>query len=308
MTSEPPTSGADVPMDAVGDGRELVGRCSGWQRLSCEPWRIDRLREVSLLTSWPYAPAENKQVPALVPPTFLVAQRIDAAALGVPEAPARLNGSNFCRWEAEVHPGDELERCTEIVDVSIRRGGTGLLMFYRLSSVYRRFENHAIVARSTSTTIRRYPRADGEGPATKHSTSFDAPASGLVDAQVVLEVTPTSRDLVRYAAATDDYYEAHYDYAFARGAGLPGVITHGLLKFAYFATAAARLGGPGAVVRELSASYRGTDLVAEPFRVLARHVESQPPTRADEQSWDLYGLSFSGVVTTQGHALLSASQ
>ena len=42
--------------------------------------------------------------------------------------------------------------------------------------------------------------------------------------------TPTTRQLVQYAGPSGDYYEIHYDQAFAQSAGLGGVIVHGALK------------------------------------------------------------------------------
>lgn len=123
---------------------------------------------------------------------------------------------------------------------------------------------------------------------------------------MLLEVTPRSRDLVRYAAATDDYYEAHYDEPFARASGLPGVIVHGLLKLAWFARAALDWAGPGARVRELAGSYRGIDLVGEPFRI---HGSPEPEPGGDSGSGGvrlrLSGRSASGALTTTGHAVVS---
>ena len=46
---------------------------------------------------------------------------------------------------------------------------------------------------------------------------------------------PTTRQLVRYAGASGDHYEIHYDKDFAQSDGLPGVILHGALKSAFLA-------------------------------------------------------------------------
>jgi acyl dehydratase len=47
---------------------------------------------------------------------------------------------------------------------------------------------------------------------------------------------PTTRQLVKYAGASGDYYEIHYDHHFALNAGLKdGVIVHGLLTGAWLA-------------------------------------------------------------------------
>lgn len=46
-------------------------------------------------------------------------------------------------------------------------------------------------------------------------------------------------DLVRYSAATRDFNPFHWDHDAAVGAGMPGVVVHGLLMFAWMAQAAA---------------------------------------------------------------------
>ena len=40
----------------------------------------------------------------------------------------------------------------------------------------------------------------------------------------------TRHDLVRYAGASGDFNPLHYDDAFARSAGLPGVMAHGMFS------------------------------------------------------------------------------
>ena len=44
---------------------------------------------------------------------------------------------------------------------------------------------------------------------------------------------PTTRQLVRYAGVSGDFYEIHYDKDFAKSTGLSGVILHGALKSAF---------------------------------------------------------------------------
>src|ERR687887_204896 len=47
---------------------------------------------------------------------------------------------------------------------------------------------------------------------------------------------PTTRQLVKYAGASGDYYEIHYDHHFAVRSGLKdGVIVHGLLTAGWMA-------------------------------------------------------------------------
>ena len=58
------------------------------------------------------------------------------------------------------------------------------------------------------------------------------------DVQEGTEVTtlrkdPTTQQLVKYAGASGDYYQIHYDQNYAKNNGLPDVILHGALKGAW---------------------------------------------------------------------------
>lgn len=119
-----------------------------------------------------------------------------------------------------------------------------------------------------------------------------------------LVVVPSPRQVVRYAAATGDFYEAHYDNDYARAHGLPGVITHGLFKLAMFGRAVTGWAGPDAFVRALDADYRGLDLVGRPFRVEGTLTSVE----RDEGLWvvglELRGISADGSTSTTGSAIV----
>jgi acyl dehydratase len=74
---------------------------------------------------------------------------------------------------------------------------------------------------------------------------------------------PTTMQLVKYAGASGDYYQIHYDKDFAVSTGLPGVIVHGWLALAFLGQLVTDwLGEKGTLVK-LSGSYRGMNRVAE---------------------------------------------
>lgn len=77
---------------------------------------------------------------------------------------------------------------------------------------------------------------------------------------------PTTRQLVQYAGASGDFYELHYDQDFARTAGLPGVILHGLLKAAFLAQVVTSWAGERARLETFEVSYRGLDFPGRPCR------------------------------------------
>ncbi len=62
-------------------------------------------------------------------------------------------------------------------------------------------------------------------------------------------------DLVRYAAATRDFNPFHWDHDFAVESGLPGIVVHGLLMFAWMVQEASRV-ADGRAVLEAKIRFR----------------------------------------------------
>ena len=88
---------------------------------------------------------------------------------------------------------------------------------------------------------------------------------------------PTTMQLVKYAGASGDYYQIHYDQDFARANGLPGVIVHGWLALSFLGQMVTDwLGEKGALLK-LNGSYRGMNLVHEDLicngKVTKKYVE-----------------------------------
>jgi acyl dehydratase len=109
---------------------------------------------------------------------------------------------------------------------------------------------------------------------------------------------PTTRQLVQYAGAQGDFYEIHYDQAYAQSVGLPGVILHGLLKAGFLGQlVTAWLGGRGKL-KTFEVSYRGVDAPGHPYRCRGR------VTRVDgaEVELEIWGENEQGDRTTVGRA------
>ena len=84
------------------------------------------------------------------------------------------------------------------------------------------------------------------------------------DVEVGAEITPvvkqpTTRQLVRWAGASGDFNEFHYDKDVAQSAGLPGVIVHGLLKFQFLIQMLTDWIGVDGNLQKVSCRYRGMD-------------------------------------------------
>ena len=70
---------------------------------------------------------------------------------------------------------------------------------------------------------------------------------------------PTTQQLVKYAGASGDFYQIHYDKDFALANKLPGVILHGALKNAFLGQLVTDFAGEFGWLRKLSVQYRGMD-------------------------------------------------
>lgn len=70
-----------------------------------------------------------------------------------------------------------------------------------------------------------------------------------------LTVTFTREQIAAYAEASGDHNPIHLDEDFARGAGLPGVIVHGMLQMGLLARVAAGAAGGPARLRRLTCRF-----------------------------------------------------
>ena len=76
---------------------------------------------------------------------------------------------------------------------------------------------------------------------------------------------PTTQQLVKYAGASGDYYQIHYDKEFAAGNELDGVILHGALKNAFLGQLVTQWMGPRGYLKRLACQYRGMDTPGSPI-------------------------------------------
>ncbi len=77
----------------------------------------------------------------------------------------------------------------------------------------------------------------------------------LGQAVTVLKRHPTTRQLVMWAGAAEEFYEAHYDKDFAISKGLPGVIVHGMLMASFLGQLMTDWIGDDGTLKKLSANY-----------------------------------------------------
>ncbi len=88
---------------------------------------------------------------------------------------------------------------------------------------------------------------------------------------------PTTMQLVKFAGASGDYYQIHYDKDFAQANGLKGVIMHGWLALSFLGQMITDWIGEKGTLVKLSGSYRGMNPVHEDIicngRVTRKYVE-----------------------------------
>jgi acyl dehydratase len=116
-----------------------------------------------------------------------------------------------------------------------------------------------------------------------------------------LEKPPiTTTQLVQYAGASGDFNRIHYDDPFAREAGFPSVIAHGMLSMAWFGQLVADwAGGPQAIVR-LHARFRAVTFPGDRITVGGEIVARDEAARLVELR--LFARKPDGTTTLEGAA------
>ncbi|HEY1851464.1 MAG TPA: MaoC/PaaZ C-terminal domain-containing protein [Candidatus Binataceae bacterium] len=92
-----------------------------------------------------------------------------------------------------------------------------------------------------------------------------------------LKKDPSTQQLVKYAGASGDFYQIHYDKDFALKNHLPGVILHGALKNAFLGQLMTDFAGELGWLRKLSVQYRGMDQPGTPVtckgKVIKKYID-----------------------------------
>ena len=116
---------------------------------------------------------------------------------------------------------------------------------------------------------------------------------------------PTTQQLVKYAGASGDYYQIHYDQSFAHDNGLPDVILHGALKNAFLGQMMTDFIGINGNLKKLSCQYRKMDIPGSP--IFGKGTIKKKYIKDEEHiiECEIWLESEAGVVTTPGYAIAS---
>lgn len=121
----------------------------------------------------------------------------------------------------------------------------------------------------------------------------------------VLEKFPTTKQLVKYAGASADYYQIHYDQEFARDNGLPNVIMHGALKNAFLGQIMTDWMGEYGTLKKLSARYHDIDIPGLPVYVKGRVRRTYTQDQENLVECEVWMENHRGKKTTSGYAVVT---
>tara|TARA_B100001093_G_scaffold185909_1_gene178642 strand:- start:178 stop:609 length:432 start_codon:yes stop_codon:yes gene_type:complete len=120
-----------------------------------------------------------------------------------------------------------------------------------------------------------------------------------------LRKDPTTQQLVKYAGASGDYYQIHYDKDFALRNNLPDVILHGALKNAFLGQLMTDFAGPDGDLKALHVQYRLMDIPGNPLlgRGIVRKKYVQDGKNFVE--CEIWLEDQQGQITTPGHGVVT---
>jgi acyl dehydratase len=120
-----------------------------------------------------------------------------------------------------------------------------------------------------------------------------------------LRKEPTTQQLVKYAGASGDYYQIHYDQNFAKNNGLPDVILHGALKGSWLGQVMTDWIGEGGDLKKLVTQYRGMDVPGTP--ILGKGIVKSKRVEDGENlvECEIWLENHEGVKTTLGTGIVA---
>jgi len=116
---------------------------------------------------------------------------------------------------------------------------------------------------------------------------------------------PDNQQLVKWAGASGDFYQIHYDKDFALGNNLPGLIVHGALKSAWLGELLTNWIGEDGTLKSYGCSYRGMDVPGD--TLTCKGTVTKKYTEGDENlvECEIWLENGKGERTTPGTAVVS---
>ena len=120
-----------------------------------------------------------------------------------------------------------------------------------------------------------------------------------------LRKDPTAQQLVKYAGASGDFYQIHYDVNFAKNNGLPDIILHGALKNAFLGQLMTDYVGFDGTLKKLSCQYRAMDIPGTPVFAKGTVVKKYVEENENIIECEIWLENEEGQKTTPGYAIVS---
>jgi len=115
---------------------------------------------------------------------------------------------------------------------------------------------------------------------------------------------PTTQQLVRWAGASGDYYQIHYDQDFATRSGLPGVLVHGPLKSAWLGQMLNDWVGESGWVKKYGCSHRGMNLPGDTITCKGKVVRKYLDGADHCVDCEIWVENSRGEITAPGTAVV----
>jgi acyl dehydratase len=228
-----------------------------------------------------------------------------------------------------VRPGDVITATTTVAGIFEKqsRPGIGRMLFTRYDKTYRNQRNEiATICRWTSVGYEGPPESEpvpqGPGPETsKTIPEGQEPRVAQWDDQWVtpvyfddvdegdklepLDRYQTQKRFVRYAQASNDLSDIHYDLKLMQGRGMPDVVGQGALTSAYIASMVTNWCSPGGFLNKLSLQYRHYSLPGDVITTSGVVTSKRQENGQNLVTCDVRAENQNGRTVTIGSAVVS---
>ena len=115
---------------------------------------------------------------------------------------------------------------------------------------------------------------------------------------------PTTQQLVKWAGASDDYNEIHYDKDFAQMAGMPSVIVHGWLTTSFLCQMLTDWIGDKGKLKKVNIRYQGMLFPGEEIRCKGKVLKKYVQDGDRLVDCEIWAENPRGERTTPGNATI----
>ena len=116
---------------------------------------------------------------------------------------------------------------------------------------------------------------------------------------------PTSQQLVKWAGASGDFYQIHYDQEFARRNGLKDIIVHGLLKVSFLGQMLTDWIGEHGTLKKIGCQHRGMDYPSQDLICRGKVVRKYTDQEEYLIECEIWTENPSGEKTAPGTAVVA---